>query len=327
VLGPSGSGKSTLLRLVAGLERLQRGAIAIAGRTVSAPGLHVPPERRPVGFVFQDYALFPHLDARHNVAFGMAHLPRRQRLRTADALLERVGLASHARAMPHTLSGGQQQRVALARALARRPQVMLLDEPFSGLDRQLRSDVRRITLELLRESGAATLMITHDPEEALLVGDRLSVLRAGRLLQSGAPEEIFRRPHCRQVAEVFGPVNRLDARARSGRVASPWGDLAARAPDGCPLEGSVEVLIRPDALVLARANGAVPPATARGEIVAASPAGGLLRLLVELPEVTVEVHDLARRGWRIGDAVQVSLLEGAAWVLPQAGAGAAESSP
>jgi len=181
LLGASGSGKSTLLRLVAGLERPDAGRIVIQGRTV-AEGRHVlPPERRPVGVVFQDYALFPHLSVQRNVCFGMPRRPRRERIAAAHDLLRRVGLQDKAGAMPHTLSGGQQQRVALARALARNPAVMLLDEPFSGLDAELRGRVRETTLQVLREAGVAVLMVTHDPAEAHAAADRVSTMIAGRI--------------------------------------------------------------------------------------------------------------------------------------------------
>ena len=189
LLGPSGGGKSTLLRLIAGLEAPRVGRITIGGVEVAGGGVHVPPERRAVGFVFQDYALFPHLNARRNVTFGMSG-PRRGRADAADELLRRVGLPGLGRAMPHALSGGQQQRVALARALARGPAVMLLDEPFSGLDADLRDRVRDETLSLLRGSGVATLMVTHDPHEALVAADRVSVMRDGRVTATGRPDDV-----------------------------------------------------------------------------------------------------------------------------------------
>ena len=192
LLGDSGSGKTTLLRLIAGLERPRGGRVEIAGQTVADAGSRarpVPPERRPVGVVFQDYALFPHLSARRNVAFGAAGR-RRERLAAADALLDRVGMSGFGDAMPHALSGGQQQRVALARALARGPRVMLLDEPFSGLDQELRDRVRATTLRVLRDSGVATLMVTHDPREALACADAVSVMRRGRIALTGGPGDV-----------------------------------------------------------------------------------------------------------------------------------------
>jgi len=193
LLGDSGCGKSTLLRLLAGLESPTAGLIRIAGRVVSSAdgaAAHVKPEHRAVGLVFQDYALFPHLSVLRNVTFGMAHRPRRTRKAAATQLLDQVGLADFANAMPHTLSGGQQQRVALARALARDPKLMLLDEPFTGLDTALRDELREVTLAVLRAADVATLMVTHDPAEALLVADTVSVMRAGRLICTAKPESV-----------------------------------------------------------------------------------------------------------------------------------------
>ncbi|MEM1108459.1 MAG: ABC transporter ATP-binding protein [Planctomycetota bacterium] len=190
LLGDSGSGKTTLLRLIAGLERPDEGEIKIAGQLVSGGPKHLPAEDRPIGMVFQDYALFPHLSVRKNVAFGMRHRPRAERRAIADELLQRVGMSGFETAMPYTLSGGQQQRVALARALARDPKVMLLDEPFSGLDAAMRDAVRETTLKVMREAGVAVLMVTHDPREALVAADTVSVMRRGKITATGRPEEV-----------------------------------------------------------------------------------------------------------------------------------------
>jgi iron(III) transport system ATP-binding protein len=230
LLGPSGCGKTTILRVAAGLERLQRGRVAISGRTVAAEGVDIPPEERGVGLVFQDYALFPHLSVRENVAFGLRALPAAERRQRALAVLQRVGLAGLAEAFPHTLSGGQQQRVALARALAPQPRVMLLDEPFSGLDTRLRDQVRDETLHVLKDSGTATLLVTHDPEEAMFMADRIAVMRAGRMEQLGQPADLYCQPANAFVAAFFGDVNRLDGTVRDGRVQTPFGAVAGRAP-------------------------------------------------------------------------------------------------
>ena len=252
LVGPSGCGKSTLLRVAAGLERLQAGSVQIAGKTVADGRTNVPPERRGIGLVFQDYALFPHLSVLNNVRFGLRRMGwAAQRIHALETL-DRVGMAEFAAAFPHQLSGGQQQRVALARALAPKPRVLLLDEPFSGLDVQLRAQVRDRTLHLLQESGAATMIVTHDPEEAMFLADRIALMRAGRLVQVGAPADLYLRPVDAFSAAFFGEVNRLPGIVQGGCVETPLGLVSgAGFADGQP----VQVLIRPEALALS-----LPPA-------------------------------------------------------------------
>jgi iron(III) transport system ATP-binding protein len=245
LLGPSGCGKTTLLRLAAGLERLGRGRVAIGGRPMAdgATGLDVSPERRRVGLMFQDYALFPHLSVAENIAFGLARRPDRAR-RVAEAL-DRLGLAQLADSYPHTLSGGQAQRCALARALAPEPLVLLLDEPFSGLDVTLRAQVREQTLALLRESGVATLIVTHDPEEAMFMADRLWIVAEGAVVQSGTPAEAYLRPATAAVARLFGPLNELPGRVVAGVIDTPLGPIDA---GGLPEATGARVLVRPEGL-------------------------------------------------------------------------------
>jgi len=255
LLGPSGCGKTTLLRLAAGLEHLQRGRIAIGGRMVAdgEAALHTLPEDRRVGLMFQDYALFPHLTVFDNIAFGLSDRLRKRR-RWVRVALERVGLADEASSYPHTLSGGQQQRTALLRALAPEPEVLLLDEPFSGLDVTRRASVREQTLGLLREAGIATLIVCHDPEEAMFMADHLLVMDAGEILQHGTPAEIYLHPANAFVAALFGPLNRLEASVSGGRVDTPLGGFDAPGlAEGAP----ARVLIRPEGLVVGpAANGA-----------------------------------------------------------------------
>jgi iron(III) transport system ATP-binding protein len=253
LLGPSGCGKSTALRLAAGLERLQAGSIAIAGRIVADVGVDVPPEARGVGLVFQDYALFPHLNVLDNVAFGLTG-PSAGRAARAKAVLAQVGVDDYAAAYPHVLSGGQQQRVALARALAPSPRVMLLDEPFSGLDARLRDQVRDATLHVLKNSGAASLLVTHDPDEAMFMADRIAVMRDGRIVQLGQPVELYCRPVDAFVARFFGEINALGATIARGAAATPFGAVPSALPEG----SAVDVLIRPEALKLKPAVGAAP---------------------------------------------------------------------
>ena len=251
LLGPSGSGKSTLLRAIAGLERLDAGSVRFEGRIWSGEGVHLEPENRRCGVVFQDYALFPHLTALDNVAFGLRGLSRAQKREAALARLEAVELARRARAYPHELSGGEQQRVALARALAPGPDVMLLDEPFSGLDRRLRGELRETTAEALRASEAATLIVTHDAEEALALADSIALMSEGRIIQHGAPDALYLKPNCLAAARLLGPVEAFDARVASGRADTSLGTVSADAfQDGAP----VQVLVRPEGVVVARAD-------------------------------------------------------------------------
>jgi iron(III) transport system ATP-binding protein len=215
LVGESGCGKSTLLRLVAGLEVPDAGEVGIAGRAVAGRGVWVPPERRGVGLVFQDFALFPHLRAVDNVAYGLQALPRRDRRGRAEGVLEQVGLAGFGDRFPHQLSGGQQQRVALARALAPRPRVLLLDEPFSNLDSALKRVLRQELGELLRETGITALFVVHDAEDVLALADRVAVMRGGRIRQVEAPDFLYRQPRDEYVARFFGETNILEARPRA----------------------------------------------------------------------------------------------------------------
>ncbi len=253
LLGPSGCGKTTLLRLAAGLEPLQAGRITLGGETIAEPGREVPPEARGIGFVFQDYALFPHLTVEDNIAFGLRRTPRGERKwRIMDALA-RVGLEAYAKAWPHMLSGGQQQRVALARALAPRPALLLLDEAFASLDARLREQVRDDTLHVLQEAGIATLIVTHDAEEAMFMADRIALMNQGRIEQLGTPAELYLSPASRFVATFLGEVNRLPARLSGGRAVTPIGAIAlGNRRDGLPAEegAPLEVLLRPEGLRL-----------------------------------------------------------------------------
>ena len=209
LLGGSGAGKSTLLRLLAGLEPVESGEIRLGDRVLSAPGRTVPPEQRRIGLIFQDFALFPHLTAERNVAFGLKHLPKQEATARIDHWIGLLGLTHRAGAYPHELSGGEQQRVAIARALAPEPAAILMDEPFSGLDPMLSESVREAALAAVRAAGIPALMVTHDPAEALAHADRIAFLRDVRLLQVGSPDEVYRRPVSLAVARALGPVNEL----------------------------------------------------------------------------------------------------------------------
>ncbi len=225
LLGPSGCGKTTLLRIASGIEKPTSGQVLINGRQVAGPDVFVPPEKRSVGLMFQDFALFPHLTVLENVAFGLKGSPKEEAKREALGVLSRVGLLKLASAYPHTLSGGQQQRVALARAIVPRPSVMLMDEPFSGLDVQLRDSMQEQTLGLLRETRATSLIVTHNPEEAMRLGDRVAVMCAGRVVQSGKAEELYDHPADLFVARLFSEINEVDYQVQGGAIDTPIGRL------------------------------------------------------------------------------------------------------
>jgi iron(III) transport system ATP-binding protein len=247
LLGASGCGKSTLLRLAAGIETPDRGRILLDGREIAGDGVLVPPEARGIGLVFQDYALFPHLDALQNVAFGLRNLDRREAMAVADAALRRVGLGHRLRAMPHELSGGEQQRVALARAIVPRPRVLLMDEPFSNLDRRMRDSVREETIALLRETGATALIVTHDPEEAMRVADRILLMRAGRIVQAAPARALYTHPVDLDAARFFCDLNEVDGEFRQGRLVTALGSFAAPGH----VEGGQGILaIRPQSIRL-----------------------------------------------------------------------------
>jgi iron(III) transport system ATP-binding protein len=255
LLGPSGCGKTTLLRTIAGFERPDEGTIELDGRHVAGSGAWVPPESRRVGMVFQDYALFPHLTVTENVGFG---LPRRERPRRAAELLQLVDLAGLGGRYPHELSGGQQQRVALARALAPSPGVVLLDEPWSNVDPQLRAELREEVSAVLRPLGVTALLVTHDREEAFSLADRIALMRDGWIVQVGAPEELYFSPASRWAAEFVGAGNVLHGHVGDGAIRTPIGVFPA---NGAGADGDVEVLVRPELVALA------PDADGPGEVV------------------------------------------------------------
>jgi iron(III) transport system ATP-binding protein len=233
LLGPSGCGKSTLLRVAAGVERPSSGRVLLDGQEVAGPDNFVPPEKRGIGLMFQDFALFPHLSLLDNVAFGLKSLTRSEAKREARAALERVGLAHYAGEYPHILSGGEQQRVALARAIAPRPSVLLMDEPFSGLDQRLREQMREETLAILHETRATAIVVTHDAEEAMRMGDRVALMRQGRVVQTGKALDLYRAPKDILAARTFSELNELAARIEGGNAATPLGRFAANGvPDG-----------------------------------------------------------------------------------------------
>ena len=279
LVGPSGCGKTTALRLIAGFEQPDSGTIKIGGRAVSFSGSSLPPEKRRVGMVFQEGALFPHLSVERNIEYGLPKGGNRQS--RVDQVLELVGLSALRHRMPHELSGGQQQRVALGRALAPEPDVLLLDEPFSNLDPKLREQVRRDVMEILRAGGVTAVFVTHDQEEALFVGDVVAVMNEGRVEQTGSPQEIFHSPATKFVAQFIGMVDFLPAQYDGDHMLTEIGDVSLHhqwpeldiASEGHRLE----VMVRPDCL------DCQPADNGNGVVVGREFRGAFYLYRVELP--------------------------------------------
>jgi iron(III) transport system ATP-binding protein len=309
LLGSSGSGKSSVLRLIAGLERPTAGRIVIDDTVVAAPGLFIEPEQRRVGMVFQDFALFPHLTVHANVAFGLRGCSRDEVNDTVRSLLTDVGLADRAGSFPHTLSGGERQRIALARALAPQPRILLMDEPFSSLDARLRDKVRQHTIELLRRRGTTTILVTHDPGEAMRAADRIGVLSEGRLEQYGTAAEVYRQPCSPQMAHSFGAVNTLAARVENGALRTPLGDF--QAPPSAEA-GPAVVCIRPQGVSLHRGDTGVR-ACVTGVICVGD--ASEVRLRVDDLEIIARIPDVAL--FVVGDHPRISVDPSHLLVFPQ----------
>ncbi len=260
LLGPSGCGKSTTLRIIAGVENQDAGAIYVDGKLVCDAGFTLPPEQRNIGLMFQDFALFPHLTVAQNVAFGLAG--RKITDRVHD-LLAKVGMSAYFDDYPHQLSGGEQQRVALARALAPRPRIMLMDEPFSGLDDRLRDDIRDETLEVLKSEGTAVLLVTHEPGEAMRMADEIALMRKGKIVQRGAPYNIYNAPKDIEAAAFFSDVNVIKGKVKGALTDTPFGQFLA---PGVPDDTDVDIVIRPQHLKIEfdRAGRGPNPTPAEG---------------------------------------------------------------
>ncbi len=307
LLGPSGCGKTTTLRIAAGLEHPWQGEVRMGGQVVADATRQLPPERRHIGFLFQDFALFPHLSVIDNVMFGIRHLKPDARRAQARAKLAMVGMADYEAAFPHTLSGGQQQRVALARALAPEPRLMLLDEPFSGLDARLRQQIRAETFQVLQENGVAAVMVTHDPEEAMFMADRIALMDRGVIVQYGPPSTLYHRPATPFAARFFGEINELPGVVRGGQAETPIGPLPApHLTDG----SAALCMLRPEAFVLS--TGAAAQGKPQARVISIRPLGRINKVTLGIPAsggemaVMAHVHDLPAIS--AGDSVGIGLL-------------------
>ncbi|WP_421849124.1 ABC transporter ATP-binding protein [Oricola sp.] len=280
LLGPSGSGKTSLLRLAAGLEQQSTGRVLINGREVAGPSVFVPPEDRSIGLMFQDFALFPHMTIIDNVRFGLRGMGPADATREALGAIRRVGLEHHARDYPHVLSGGEQQRVALARALAPRPSVILMDEPFSGLDTRLKDSVRAETLAILRETRATAIVVTHDAEEAMRMGDRIALLDRGEIVQAGSADEIYHAPKNLFVAGFFSELNVFRAACHNGQAETPLGAVAC--PDHRDGQ-SVDIAVRTIGLDVTPNGSDAGPGHVPGRIISRRFLGSSEDLVLAVP--------------------------------------------
>jgi len=303
LLGPSGCGKSTTLRLAAGLESPTEGKILIEGNVVADDEIFVSPEDRRVGLVFQDYALFPHLSVQDNVAFGLSHLSTSERRSQSLNMLETVGMKDAARKYPHMLSGGEQQRVALARALAPNPRIILMDEPFSGLDVVLRNHVRDETQALLKEMGTTVLMVTHDPEEAMRMADEIVLMQKGKIIQQGSAGELYNNPLNEFVASFLGDVNRVPADRQGNHLSTVLGSIPI--PEKLSDKTVKNVLVRPEAIRFTSDPELENPI---GEVINARNLGAFSLVDVGFPDgsrVTARVATLQTP--EVGESCSVSL--------------------
>ncbi|MES0882160.1 ABC transporter ATP-binding protein [Roseibium sp. SCP14] len=301
LLGHSGCGKTTLMRIAAGVERQNRGKVLINGRVVADEEVFLPPEKRGVGLMFQDYALFPHMSILSNVMFGLTNLPKKEAQTAAMGALGRVGLTDYADDYPHALSGGEQQRVALARALVPRPGILLMDEPFSGLDKRLRDSVRDETLAVIRETRATCIIVTHDPEEAMRMGDKIALMRRGRLVQHGTAADLYKCPADLFAARFFSELNQLEGQVTSAGVETPVGVLAA---SGLTAGETVDVCVRPQGVLVNEAGlcgvrGRVRDKRFVGEV-------DLLTIVIEGTDQSLQARVRAGSPWETGMDVAVT---------------------
>ena len=310
LLGPSGCGKTTTLRLIAGFEQADTGTIAMAERTLVDSDTHVPPESRGIGFVFQDYALFPHKNVLENVAFGLRQVSKKTRQTRAFEVLDMVGMTHLQSRLPHHLSGGEQQRVALARAIIARPKLLLLDEPFSSLDPGLRQSTREEVRALLKAEGISAVLVTHAQEEALSFAERLGVMKEGTLEQIGTPEAVYRHPKTAYVADFLGQTNFIRADIKDGIAETPFGRVKVEGAES----GNALLSIRPECLQMLASDA--QSSTQNGRVVGQAFKGHDFTYQVEMDRQQYFVQTDYRCPFQIGDTV-VLKAESAVAVTPE----------
>jgi len=303
ILGPSGCGKTTTLRIIAGFERLDSGEVSLRGQVVDGPAVHMQPENRGIGFVFQEYALFPHLNVHDNIAFGLRRLTKVEREARIDHMIMIAGLRGLEKRKPSELSGGQQQRVALARAIAPMPTILFLDEPFSNLDAVLRHNTRHEVRAIIKKSGISAILVTHDQEEALSFADRIAVMRNGRIEQIGTPEYVYKYPQTDFVAAFLGRTNLVKAVADGWQAETAIGTIMIDRP----IHGEVIVSIRPEHLALEKAIAGHEGV--EGVVLSREFRGHDVTYRVQLKGVECMVHTDNRVPFYAGDFVVVKPIE------------------
>ncbi|MCF6328724.1 MAG: ABC transporter ATP-binding protein, partial [Henriciella sp.] len=288
LVGRSGAGKTTLLRLLAGMERPDSGTIKSGSRTLSSSSKHIPPEQRRIGLIFQDFALFPHLNVTRNITFGLSHINAQERTIIAETWLEQLALTSRRAAFPHQLSGGEQQRVAIARALAPTPVAILMDEPFSGLDPVLRDQAREVALSAIRNTQTPALMVTHDAAEALEYADNIAIMSHGRILQTGPCEHVYCNPSCLISAKALGPLQAIEP----ARLPTPWQSI---------LPSGKIVHLRPEALQID------PASDVHLQVSAVRRIGTLTKLILVHKGQMLNAAMVLHRKLSVGDSIPISL--------------------
>lgn len=304
LLGHSGCGKTTMLRLIAGLETPTEGSIQLERKVLWDPYQQVQAEERNIGFVFQDYALFPHLSVLENVMFGLKKIPKHERQSIAENALKHVSMSHHIHSYPHTLSGGEQQRVALARALAPKPHVLLMDEPFSNLDHRLRDQIRQSTIDILKQTSTTTIIVTHDPEEALQIADQIILMHQGKIIQSGTPKQLYFQPKTLFAARYFSDLNEIKAQIQDQQLHTIFGNIAT--PKHLKSSNEIRCYFRPHQL---RVNRIKTENSLAAKIISSNFLGysQLLKLKIETEDKVLSAYVEYSQHYDQADTVYLSL--------------------
>ncbi|KZY64568.1 MULTISPECIES: ABC transporter ATP-binding protein [unclassified Oleiphilus] len=306
LLGPSGCGKSTLLRAIAGFEKIQNGQIEVNQTLLSSPSVSIPPEKRKIGMVFQDYALFPHLTIEQNIAYGLDKQQAKSPNKRIEKLLDLIDLSQHRTRYPHELSGGQQQRVALARALAPEPELILFDEPFSNLDADLRTRLGGEVRQILKDLNTSAILVTHDQSEAFAMADKIGVIQQGKVIQTGSANQLYHQPKSKFVAQFIGKGSFISGKAvNESTIETSLGQLNACSANGELVEGeNVELLVRPEAVTIDTSS------STQATITGSAFAGGTTYFSLSVHEIELEISLGSQLDLQVGQTIPISLANG-----------------